>query len=65
MMSDDLTDSVNIKNNVIYNPIFATVPYRMGLYPVVDDVIWIKRLLDLGVKTIQLRLACLLMITGN
>lgn len=56
MMSDDLTDSVNIKNNVIYNPIFATVPYRMGLYPVVDGIIWIKRLLDLGVKTIQLRL---------
>lgn len=29
---------------------------RLGLYPVVDDVSWIERLLPLGIKTIQLRI---------
>ncbi|MCK6265579.1 thiamine phosphate synthase [Vibrio sp. ZSDE26] len=28
----------------------------LGLYPVVDDVNWIRRLLPLGIKTIQLRI---------
>ncbi|SON51197.1 Thiamine-phosphate synthase [Vibrio tapetis subsp. tapetis] len=28
----------------------------LGLYPVVDDVVWIERLLKLGIKTIQLRI---------
>lgn len=28
----------------------------MGLYPVVDSVAWLKRLLPLGIKTIQLRI---------
>ncbi|CAE6921661.1 Condenses 4-methyl-5-(beta-hydroxyethyl)thiazole monophosphate (THZ-P) and 2-methyl-4-amino-5-hydroxymethyl pyrimidine pyrophosphate (HMP-PP) to form thiamine monophosphate (TMP) [Vibrio sp. B1FLJ16] len=28
----------------------------LGLYPVVDDVSWIERLLPLGIKTIQLRI---------
>ncbi len=28
----------------------------LGLYPVVDDKIWLERLLPLGVKTIQLRI---------
>ncbi|MEM8594458.1 MAG: thiamine phosphate synthase [Pseudomonadota bacterium] len=28
----------------------------LGLYPVVDDVVWIERLIPLGVTTIQLRL---------
>lgn len=41
---------------VTYCPAFAPVPYHMGLYPVVDSVMWIERLLDLGVKTLQLRL---------
>jgi thiamine-phosphate pyrophosphorylase len=35
---------------------FASVPYRLGLYPVVDSVEWISRLLSAGVKTIQLRI---------
>lgn len=34
---------------------FPTVPFRLGLYPVVDTVEWIARLLDAGVKTLQLR----------
>lgn len=33
----------------------ATVP-RLGLYPVVDSIEWIERLLDAGVRTLQLRI---------
>ncbi|MCS3434526.1 thiamine phosphate synthase [Klebsiella sp. BIGb0407] len=33
----------------------ATAP-RLGLYPVVDTVEWIERLLSVGVRTIQLRI---------
>ncbi|MCL6379969.1 thiamine phosphate synthase [Pectobacterium brasiliense] len=35
---------------------FAPTPQRLGLYPVVDSVEWIERLLGVGVKTIQLRI---------
>lgn len=35
---------------------FAPCPFKMGLYPVVDDIKWIERLLVIGVKTIQLRI---------
>ncbi|MEC5345213.1 thiamine phosphate synthase [Brenneria populi] len=35
---------------------FAPTAHRLGLYPVVDSVLWIERLLDAGVKTIQLRI---------
>lgn len=35
-------------------PFPATAP-RLGLYPVVDSVEWIARLLEAGVRTIQLR----------
>jgi thiamine-phosphate pyrophosphorylase len=35
---------------------FPSVPQRLGLYPVVDSVEWITRLLDAGVRTIQLRI---------
>ncbi|AVF36763.1 thiamine phosphate synthase [Rahnella sikkimica] len=34
---------------------FPSVPFHLGLYPVVDTVQWIARLLDAGVKTLQLR----------
>lgn len=37
-------------------PLFAPVPQRLGLYPVVDSVEWIARLLDAGVRTLQLRI---------
>lgn len=37
-------------------PVFPSVPKRLGLYPVVDSVEWIDRLLDAGVRTIQLRI---------
>ncbi|EGT5683959.1 thiamine phosphate synthase [Cronobacter turicensis] len=37
-------------------PLFAPVPRRLGLYPVVDSVGWITRLLEAGVRTLQLRI---------
>lgn len=40
----------------MYQPDFPPVPFRLGLYPVVDSVEWIKRLLEAGVRTIQLRI---------
>ncbi|TNV12468.1 thiamine phosphate synthase [Buttiauxella sp. B2] len=35
---------------------FPAVPQHLGLYPVVDSVEWIARLLNAGVRTIQLRI---------
>ncbi len=35
---------------------FAPCPQRLGLYPVVDSLLWIERLLDWGVRTLQLRI---------
>lgn len=35
---------------------FPATPHRLGLYPVVDSVEWIARLLKAGVTTIQLRI---------
>lgn len=35
---------------------FPPVPRRLGLYPVVDSVEWVSRLLEAGVRTIQLRI---------
>ena len=40
----------------MYQPDFPPVPFRLGLYPVVDSVDWIARLLDAGVRTLQLRI---------
>jgi thiamine-phosphate pyrophosphorylase len=40
----------------MYQPDFPTVPHRLGLYPVVDSVEWIKRLLEAGARTLQLRI---------
>ncbi|QCR37466.1 thiamine phosphate synthase [Nissabacter sp. SGAir0207] len=37
-------------------PAFPPVPHRLGLYPVVDSVAWIARLLEAGVRTLQLRI---------
>ncbi|ELY3774231.1 thiamine phosphate synthase [Cronobacter dublinensis] len=37
-------------------PLFAPVPRHLGLYPVVDSVEWIARLLEAGVRTLQLRI---------
>ncbi|MGB9098624.1 thiamine phosphate synthase [Erwinia sp.] len=37
-------------------PPFPATPARLGLYPVVETVAWIERLLDAGVRTIQLRI---------
>ncbi len=36
--------------------VFAKLTHPLGLYPVVDDIQWLKRLLPLGLHTIQLRL---------
>ncbi|MGL9769480.1 MAG: thiamine phosphate synthase [Sodalis sp. (in: enterobacteria)] len=38
------------------NSTFAPVPHRLGLYPVVDSLAWLVRMLDAGVKTVQLRI---------
>ena len=35
---------------------FPATPQQLGLYPVVDSVEWIARLLDCGVRTLQLRI---------
>ena len=40
----------------MYQPNFPPVPFRLGLYPVVDSVAWIERLLAAGVQTLQLRI---------
>ncbi|MEH9087022.1 thiamine phosphate synthase [Klebsiella pneumoniae] len=40
----------------MYQPEFPPVPFRLGLYPVVDSVAWIERLLEAGVRTLQLRI---------
>ncbi len=41
----------------MYQPDFPPVPFRLGLYPVVEgSVQWIERLLDAGVRTLQLRI---------
>lgn len=40
----------------MYQPDFPPVPLRLGLYPVVDSVQWIERLLEVGVRTLQLRI---------
>lgn len=40
----------------MYQPDFPPVPFRLGLYPVVDSVAWIERLLEAGVHTLQLRI---------
>ncbi|BBO59815.1 thiamine phosphate synthase [Mycoavidus sp. B2-EB] len=37
------------------NTAFATCPWQLGLYPVVPNADWVERLLELGVKTLQLR----------
>ncbi|WJY14810.1 thiamine phosphate synthase [Pectobacteriaceae bacterium CE90] len=36
--------------------VFPSTAKQLGLYPVVDSVLWINRLLNAGVKTIQLRI---------
>ena len=40
----------------MYQPDFPPVPFRLGLYPVVDSVMWIERLLEADVRTLQLRI---------
>ncbi|OZI15186.1 thiamine phosphate synthase [Sodalis-like symbiont of Philaenus spumarius] len=35
---------------------FAPVPHRLGLYPVVDSLAWLVRMLDAGVTTVQVRI---------
>lgn len=42
--------------SLMYQPDFPPVPFRLGLYPVVDSVAWIERLLEAGVRTLQLRI---------
>lgn len=37
-------------------PLFPPVPQRLGLYPVVDSIEWLARMLECGVRTLQLRI---------
>ena len=37
-------------------PLFPRLSQSIGLYPVLDDISWLKRLLPLGLQTVQLRL---------
>ncbi|MEA9393346.1 thiamine phosphate synthase [Acerihabitans sp. TG2] len=41
---------------IVSNTPFAPTVSKLGLYPVVDSVAWIVRLLDAGVHTLQLRI---------
>ncbi len=48
---------MNTSINQIKCPAFATTEtLSLGLYPVVDSLEWLERLLNLGIKTIQLRI---------
>lgn len=38
------------------NHTFAPVPQRIGLYPIVDSLVWLVRILDAGITTVQLRI---------
>lgn len=42
--------------NKFSNTPFASTEKKLGLYPVVDSVEWIERLLKIGVTTLQLRI---------
>jgi len=44
-----------MSNNVKNQAAFAPTAARLGLYPVVDSLLWIERLLQAGVSTLQLR----------
>lgn len=35
---------------------FSLVPHRLGLYPIVDSLAWLVRMLDAGITTVQLRI---------
>jgi hypothetical protein len=48
--------STSKRGGLMYQPDFPPVPFRLGLYPVVDSVAWIERLLEAGVRTLQLRI---------
>jgi len=47
---------VEINHFVDTNLPYANCPAHLGLYPVVDSVEWLERLLQQGVRTIQLRI---------
>ncbi|AIN46937.1 thiamine phosphate synthase [Candidatus Palibaumannia cicadellinicola] len=38
------------------NKSFTPLPYRLGLYPIVDSLMWLVRMLDAGVTIVQLRI---------
>jgi thiamine-phosphate pyrophosphorylase len=55
-------ERLNIRVGWSVSPISPSVSFptltkrSLGLYPVVDDVAWVERLLPMGIKTIQLRI---------
>ncbi|MGB1296853.1 MAG: thiamine phosphate synthase [Psychrobium sp.] len=48
-------NEMNWQQFASYDSAFAPCPLELGLYPVVDSVDWLARLLKQGIKTIQLR----------
>ncbi|HFQ5299735.1 TPA: thiamine phosphate synthase [Vibrio vulnificus] len=50
----DILPSHNLKGLTKAFP--RVIAQQLGLYPVVDDVSWIEKLLPLGIKTVQLRI---------
>ncbi|QMT59690.1 thiamine phosphate synthase [Legionella sp. PC997] len=53
---EDEADLPYLASEPLYDPPQPFKPcHRLGLYPVVDRFSWVERLLNLGVKTIQLR----------
>lgn len=50
----DILPSHNLKGLTKAFP--RVIAEQLGLYPVVDDVSWIEKLLPLGIKTVQLRI---------
>ncbi|PWY57499.1 thiamine phosphate synthase [Legionella qingyii] len=54
---EDETDLPYLASKPLYEAPQPFKPcHRLGLYPVVDEFSWVERLLNLGVKTIQLRI---------
>lgn len=48
-------NEMNWQQLASYDSAFAPCPLELGLYPVVDSIDWLERLLKQGIKTIQLR----------
>lgn len=48
-------NEMNLAQLASYESAFSSCPLELGLYPVVDSIDWLERLLKQGIRTIQLR----------